>query len=207
MQVADAIDDYLETLHCTRRPRTLESATQVLGEFGAHFGSRALADITRKDLLGYIAGLTGNSKRTQANKFIRICAMLRHHGIVLTKKGDRPTFTKRLPQVYDDADLKRFFAACDPRQKVFFNTLLMTGLRKEEARWLEWGDFQNGMLHVQAHPPHFAPKTHEERRITVPSTLLQMLRDMKRRPGTHVCLITPFSTPKVSEWVKTFPPS
>src|SRR5689334_14608588 len=128
MEVSEGIEDYLETLRCTRRPRTLEAATQILGEFGARFGTRKLADLTRKDLLGYIAGLTGNSKRTQANKFIRICAMFRHHEITIAKKGDRPKFTRKTPQVYEPADLERFFAACDPRQKVFFNTLLMTGI-------------------------------------------------------------------------------
>src|SRR5579872_3214714 len=122
MQVSDAIDDYLETLRCTRRPRTLEAATQILGEFGAHFGTRKLTDLTRRDLLTYLDGLgtAGNSKHTLANKYVRICAMLRHHGIVVTKAGDRPTFTKRLPQVYDDANLERFFAASDPHQRVLF---------------------------------------------------------------------------------------
>src|SRR5579863_5233298 len=105
MQVSETIEDYLETLRCTRRPRTLEAATQILGEFGAHFGTRKLTDLTRRDLLTYLErlgkgsdGNPGNSKRTLANKYIRICAMLAHHNIKLTKKGDRPTFTKRLPQ-------------------------------------------------------------------------------------------------------------
>ncbi len=193
MQVSDAIDDYLETLRCTRRPRTLEAATQILGEFGAHFGSHKLTDLTRRDLLTYLErlgkgsdGNPGNSKRTLANKYIRICAMLAHHNIKLTKKGDRPTFTRRLPQVYNDADLETFFAACDARQRVFFKTLLMTGLRMSEAKFLEWGDLQNQMLLVQAHPPHFTPKTHEERRIPVPSALWKMLSRMPRRPGKLV---------------------
>src|SRR5579872_6884523 len=193
MQVSDAIDDYLETLRCTRRPRTLEAATQILGEFGAHFGTHKLTDIERRDLLAYLDGLGkgGNSKHTLANKYVRICAMLRHHGIVVTKAGDRPTFTKRLPQVYDDADLKRFFAACDPRQRVFFNTLLMTGLRESEAQYLEWGDLENGMsVHVQSHPG-FEPKTHEERRIPIPAVLRNMLQSMPRRPGR---LVFPTST-------------
>src|SRR5579862_3001314 len=150
MQVSDAIDDYLETLRCTRRPRTLEAATQILGEFGAHFGTHKLTALTRRDLLTYLDGLgtAGNSKHTLANKYVRICAMFRHHEITIAKKGDRPKFTRKMPQVYEPADLKRLFAACDPRQKVFFNTLLMTGLRESEAMWLEWGDLQNGILHV-----------------------------------------------------------
>ncbi len=194
MQVSEAIEDYLETLRCTRRPRTLEAATQILGEFGTHFGTRNLADLNRRDLLTYLDGLgtAGNSKHTLANKYVRICAMLRHHGIVVTKAGDRPTFTKRLPQVYDDADLKRFFAACDPHQRVLFKTLLMTGLRESEVQYLEWSDLENGMtvLHVQAHPG-FEPKTHEERRIPIPAVLRNMLQSMLRRPGR---LVFPTST-------------
>lgn len=187
LTVSAAIDDYLDTLRMMRRPRTLESATQILGEFRLVFADRPLTDITRKDLLTYLDKLKrNNGARTLANKFVRINAMLRHHDIKVTKRGDRPVFTRTTPRIYDGAEIDRFLATCDGRQKIFFKMLLMTGLRMSEAKYLEWGDLHNGMLHVQAHPPRFNPKTHEERRIPVPTALWTMLHSMERRPGKLV---------------------
>src|SRR5579864_8436149 len=83
LTVADAVTEYLETLRMLRRPRTLESATQVLGEFCVAFADRPLTGITRLDLLRYLESLkkAGNNQCTLANKFVRINAMLRHHDI------------------------------------------------------------------------------------------------------------------------------
>ncbi len=183
LTIADAVTDYLETLGMLRRPRTLESATSILTEFRAAFAERPLTGITRLDLLRYLESLgkAGNSKRTLANKYVRICAMLRHHDVKIMHKGDRPIFTHAIPKVYGPSELDRFLAACDGRQRVFFQTLAMTGLRESEAMWLEWGDLQNGMILLQPHPPNFVPKTHEERRIPVPTTLWKMIFSIERR--------------------------
>lgn len=187
LTISTAVDDYLETLRMMRRPRTLESATQILTEFKLAFSETPLTGLTRKDILAYLDGLKKtNSNRTLANKFVRICAMLRHHDIKVTRKGDRPQFEKADPEIYDNpADLARFFNACDGRQRVFFKTLLFAGLRMNEAKNLEWDDLNNGMLHVRSHGA-FKVKTWEARQIPLSSELWKMLMGMPRRPGRLV---------------------
>lgn len=190
--VSDAVQDYLDLVRSqvntgSRRPRTLESAVQILWEFRKNLGERNLNTLTRRDLLDYLESLgrAGNSHRTLANKYIRIVAMLKHHDISLSKKGDMPRFVRKMPTVYERG-LDAFFAACDDHQRLLFKTFLTTGLRMSEAKWLEWGDLQRGILIVQPHLPWFNPKTHEERRIPVPSELWRMLLSRVRRPGQLV---------------------
>jgi integrase len=178
-----AIETYLSNLSATRRPSTLKRAAQILRGFKAAYPNRLLADLQPTDLTEYIRSLP-HSNRTKFNHQIRVSAMLRHHGITL--KADKPRYVVPMPTVYTAGDLGKFFAACDIRQLTFFKTPLMTGIRMQEAKWLEWSDLSNGMLHIRAKPPNFLPKTHEERRIPVPPVLMSLLHQMPRRPGTLI---------------------
>jgi integrase len=81
------------------------------------------------------------------------------------------------PEIFLPDDLDKFFAACTPFQFAVFKTFLMSGLRKQELKNLEWTDINwtAGTIKVSA-KPGFQPKTWEERTIEVPSDLLTMLR-------------------------------
>lgn len=193
MIIQVAVEEYLTSISATRRSTTLSRATQILRGFTRTYANRELADLRPTDITEYIRSLP-HSNRTKANHQIRVSAMLRHHGIMI--KDDMPKFIEPMPTVYAAGDLARFFAACDIRQLAYFKTLLMTGIRMQESKWLEWADLTNGMLHVRAKPPNFVPKTHEERRIPVPQVLMSLLHQIPRRPGT---LIFPTSTGKADK--------
>jgi integrase len=182
--VSEAIDRYIENVRATKRPRTLESAQQILREFNSVFYNRLLADLQPADLTDYISALP-HSNRTKANRHLRITAFLRFHGVTL--KTTRPKFVLPIPQTYSAGDLAVFFAACEIRQLTYFKTLLMCGLRMQESKYLEWSDVSSGMLHVRAKPRYgFLPKTWEERRIPVAPVLISLLHQMPRRPGTLI---------------------
>jgi integrase len=188
MLLKTAIDDYLETVLATKRPRTYESANLILCRLKQKFGDREFAKFTGIDLTRYLSELP-YSNRTKANIHIRVGAMLRHHDVEMRKfKSPRPRFTVRMPEIYDERDLNRFFAATrdDIHAYVYFKTLLMTGLRDMESMWMEWTDLKNGMFHVRAKPPRFLPKTHEERQIPVPKNLATLLNQMPLRSGTLI---------------------
>ena len=186
MLVSEAVQTYLTNIRITKRPRTLESAAQVLSEFRSHVGEMPLEDLKREHLLSYLAALKDKRQtdRTCANKYIRVRALLRYHNINLP--NDRPRFTPALPEVYTDSELATLFSACDIRQRALYKVLLCCGLRKEEVRWLRWTDLEDKMLHIQPHPPQFNPKNHESRRIPVPPEVLSLLRQMPRRPGVLI---------------------
>ena len=84
--LADAVLDYLTDLKRFRAPATVKGATQMLTRFSIGFPGRLIAEITRKDLLLYMDSLKadGLSDRTIFNYQIRIGALLRKHGIVVS---------------------------------------------------------------------------------------------------------------------------
>lgn len=188
MIVQAAVQEYLLSISATRRASTINRAEQILRGFLRVYADRPLDDLKPTDITHYIRSLP-HSNRTKCNHQIRVNAFLRHHGIIL--KCDKPRYTEPMPVVYSAGDLGRFFAACDIRQLTYFKTLLMTGVRMQESKWLEWSDLTNGMLHIHGKPPNFLPKTHEERKIPLPSVLMSLLHHMPRRPGT---LIFPTAT-------------
>jgi integrase len=186
LSLEEAIRSYLDDLGINRRSTTVNRAQQILNEFIAVAGDVPLSEIGRAHINRFLASRreADNCNRTLWNKSTRVLALLRHHGITL--KCDKPRYVESIPQVYDKDELARFFSACDERQLCYFKTLLMTGIRMQESKWLRWDDVKDGLLHVRAHPPDFVPKTHEERRIPLPSGLVELLRVMPRRPGELV---------------------
>lgn len=183
VDIQEAVERYLYNLAATRRPATVSRATQILRGFTRVFYAQDPATLTAADITEYIRALkVGN--RTKFNHQIRIEAMLRYHGIIL--KTSKPRYISPLPAVYQQHELNMLYVVCDIRQLALFKTLLMTGIRMQEAKWLEWTDLAGGMLHIRPKPPNFLPKTHEERRIPMPAALVSLLNQIPRRPGTLV---------------------
>lgn len=110
-----------------------------------------------------------------------------------------PKFRKR-PIAYPNAELKKFFKACDKWEKAFFSLAVSTGLRRGELQTLHWSDLDlvGQRVHVTAKPEYgFLPKDWEER--TVPLTR-EVVAIMKKHPaakgypvvfrspkGEHIC--------------------
>ena len=94
-------------------------------------------------------------------------------------KRDAPKFDKTLPEIYDPAELKTFFASLEsPYDLLVFDLLMRTGLREQEARYLEWEDisFPTASLTIHSKPSlGFRIKDKEERSVPVPSDLLERL--------------------------------
>jgi integrase/recombinase XerD len=189
LTLKSAAETYLSDFEFSRRPRSYESAQLIVREFANRFPEKPLTEVDASFVLQHLKMLRDEKRhgnRTLANKFIRLSAFLKRFNVRIPSEH-RPRFTPTMPTVYEPCDLSRFLAACtDIRQTALFKTLLMTGIRKEEARWLEWSDLEKGLLHVRAKPPNFLPKTHEERRIPVAKSLWSLLNQMPRRPGTLV---------------------
>jgi integrase len=131
-----------------------------------------------------------NSERTAANKMLRVNQFIRSvlnlpegRGPVTIKDGK---FTELEPTVFNDDELKAIFNACTPFQYAVFQCYLRAGLRKQELENLEWTDvdFKAGTITVSP-KADFTPKDHEQRTIEIDDTLLNILKDLKRR-GSYV---------------------
>jgi integrase len=204
MKVKVAVFEYLKSLERRGlRPGTLYVAEHVLTPFCEQFGDLDLAELTAVDVETFVARLP-YGMHTKANHAGRIISLFKHHGINL--KVHRPRFRVPDADCCDPADLQRFFVAAREKgiqTEVFFRVLLECGLRYQEARFLEWPDYNNGkMLTVRAKPQYdFAPKTHKPRHIPVGPDLARLLNQMPRHPWSPLIFPSMHGRP-IGQWLK-----
>jgi integrase len=175
-----SVERYLNSLLVLRKPSTENRSRQILFEY--------LPFVTEPPKDGIIAYLAeckkrGNTNRTLVNKLVRIKAFYATLDVKISRRDvPRPTFVERVPEIYSPDDLVKFFAACDAKQKLFHKTLLQTGLRMQEIRYLEFSDIEETCINVKAKPHwNWVPKTSDERRIPIPRALSVELLATKGR--------------------------
>jgi hypothetical protein len=119
--LSDAITAYLNHINeavtrGNRRPRTYTNAKHILGEFQRFSKIHYLGEVTKQTLFEYVAWAKSQSPsgsaRTAQNKFIRVNQFFKFSGINIAKNCDGPRVPKNPPvDVYDDEQIKKFFAA------------------------------------------------------------------------------------------------
>ena len=193
-----AVDSYLKEYRLMRSDESLQLVRHTLNDFVTHCKRIYLKDVTRMDLLKFadwLQKVRKNAARTANNKFMRVLQFLKTNKIELelTMK-DAPKFIETRPEVYDDDQLEKFFGACSRDQLPIFKTLLMAGLRMQEAMYLEWKDvdFVHRTIAVTAKEEYgFIPKAYHERVISIPAELRDKLESWKPRSAGPTTLVFP----------------
>lgn len=134
----------------------------------------------RKEL---VDGRPLNQKTINRRVIIMLNAMRSQGAEIEMKKGDWPKTIDKKIEIYQPEELKAFFAACNPDERLIFQVFLCTGFREREVATLTWSDihWKEGKLGVSAKPDlGFTPKSYEERTVPVPMSLIAVLRDRKK---------------------------
>jgi len=127
----------------------------------------------------------GMSDRTVHNRHMALRSFLLTLGFTTDRvkeiAGRRaPKFEKTLPEIYEPAQLKKFFDSLDDDYDVMlFDTLLTSGLREAEAGHLEWTDisFTHKTLQVKSKPRYgHKIKDSEEREVPLTEELVKALK-------------------------------
>jgi integrase len=202
--IASAVADFMDEYRIGKSvKKTTPQMQQTLNEFLAVCEQRKkslLADLEKRDLMNYWQWALDNSpsqsRRTAYNKTMRVHTFLKSNALIFVgKRGDPgkwqvPAFVEELPEVYDLDQLQHFLFACDPIQRVKYETFLKTGLREMELVYLEKTDisFDDRTLRVSIKPWYdFQTKTYCEREITIPADLIDPLRAVvESAPGNLV---------------------
>ena len=142
--VAAAVEDYLEETTLTKKPKTLAAYTTALNYFTESCHKLNIEDIDRKDLLKFCAFLRDEKEqapRSVYNKFENLMSFLKAQGIRgIVGKNDWPRFTEEEPEIYEDKELDKLFAACEPEERLWYEFFLMTGMREQEVMFTYWSD-------------------------------------------------------------------
>jgi integrase len=199
-------DRFVQAAHDRDAHVVAKSYRLAIDDFLSGTGRTYADQITTEDITGHHKALRKTrSARTVHNRNVLVKAFLTYCGVPEAIKGKKPPkFDKTLPEIYERRDLNPFLKSLsDPYHKLLFRVLLMTGLREQEAMYLEWPDisYSNRTLTIHSKPNlGFRIKDKEERSVTIPNELFKMLKayqnanpekrfvlgDKKDRPNTKL---------------------
>jgi integrase len=196
--VAASVADYLDETRLTKKPKTLAAYSTALAYFVESCHKLSLEEIDRKDLLKFCAFLRDEKEqapRSCWNKFANVMSFLKANGIRgLVAKNDWPRFTEQEPEIYEQAELAKLFAACDAEEKLWYEFFLMTGEREQEVMFTYWSDvnFAASTVRVSHKPDRgWTPKAYKEREIPIPTKLVTRLKAWKAKANKSCSLIFP----------------
>jgi integrase/recombinase XerD len=188
-----SINAFLKDIEPPQREwKTYEEYRNVLYYFRDQATKVHVKDIGRDDCLEFMRYLysIGNEARTVFNRIGIVMHWLRLNGITgVLEKVDKPNYVESRREMYQQEDLEALFQACTPDEKIRYLFFLLTGERDKEVRYTTWSDidFKRKCVWVTAKKLlRFKPKDKEERKIPVPSSLLEALLEYKsRQKGTN----------------------
>ena len=193
-----AIREYLEETALTKKPKTLAAYTTALSYFSESCSKLYLQEIERKDLLKFCAFLRDDkdqAPRSCWNKFANVMSFFKANGIRgLVKKTDWPRYTEEEPEIYEQEELAKLFAACDAEERLWYEFFLMTGMREQEVMHTYWSDinFAHATVRVSHKPDRgWTPKAYKEREIPIPANLVKSLKAWKAKADKTCGLVFP----------------
>jgi len=142
--VSDAAEEYLADIeaHNPRRPslRT-EQRSRTSASLARRHTSKTLpgAICCVQDVL---ADEKEQSDRSVWNKFSAVMGFLKSVGHtgknIGVVKHDWPEYDEETPEVYEDDELVKFYAACDEDEARWFRFFELTGMREGEVQHCQW---------------------------------------------------------------------
>ncbi len=193
--IAGTIASFLKDVEPPQREwKTYEEYRNVLHYFRDQCKKVHVKDVVRDDCLEFMRYLysIGNEGRTVYNRIGIVLHWLRLNGIKdILDKRDKPNYVEGRREMYQPEDLEALFRICAPDEKVRYLFFLLTGERDKEVRYTTWADIDFGRKYVWVTAKKqlkFKPKDKEERKIPVPASLLEALKEYKERqtgPNPH----------------------
>jgi integrase/recombinase XerD len=180
--IASACEVFLRQVKATKSEATHDSYSNDLEWFKTHIDKHYVSAVTRDDILR-LMGIGRDEKLNQKTinkRLIVVLMALRNAGAeIKMKKGDWPKTTDGEVEIYTDHEIKSFFSACNPEEKLLFQVFLCTGFRAREVSTLTVDSVESSAnrLRVKPRPEYkFIPKNYEERIVTVPASLMSTLK-------------------------------
>ena len=193
LSIAAAVDGYLleigkDIVRGHKSEATLLLFKKTLGDFALGCRKVFVQDLKREDLIAYqdallkrglTKGTSGKNLR-RVNQWYRTVMHLKLGDGLVTIRDEMKDIATT-PEVFAEAELTRFFAACNAWEHLVFSTFLESGFRAQEVMYLTWDDVKARELCVtpKTVPQHgfsFTPKTRATRSVPVSADLITRLR-------------------------------
>jgi integrase/recombinase XerD len=207
IRLVDAVAEYKSELRTLDKSKATKRAyNNTLDSFVESYRKTFIDEIERKDILTYIdwmrenldVRVAGSQNRTLRNRLVYLGTFLGKHGIQLKKSGsqqakdddgllfrsDIPKNMKQKPKKFDQSTIAALLEKANDDETDYLEFLLWSGFRDEEVQYLLFSDFnfRNSTVMVQAKPRYgWKPKDWEEREITLPSPVMQRMKERMGR--------------------------
>lgn len=205
MKVAELVHQFIASRELAGlRPRTLEWYHYNLDPLVQTLGDRSIQQLTGEDLETFLAGQAhGRSLRTLEGFFTALTVLFNwavERGYlstnpmrILKSPGRQRRKQKKIPDVFNDAEIRALLMACDNRRdRAILLILLDTGLRRDELLGLnvEDVDFAEGFLLIRG------GKGGKDRYVPVGNTTIAALREiLLEHPGNGTLFRNRFGDP------------
>ena len=186
IHLQEAVAEYLEEVRAHRSRKTNSAYTIALKLFLEACPKKRVEEITRKDVLGYIAHLKGqgNAPRTVANRVANVKRFFNTVGAEWPlKREDKPKYTEKAVTAYSSGEVRQLLAAADGEESELLQFFLFTGGREQEVQYATWADidFEGKTFTVREKLDlRFTPKDKEEGEIPIPDSLIELLQQRRR---------------------------
>ncbi len=194
----DSVDAYLIEIKAHKKHKTWCAYKTALTYFLESCKKPTLEQITRADMLAfktYLRDKKEQSDRSIANKFEIVMSFLKQQKVTgLVHKTDWPTYTQEEVETYTQDELDKFFAACTETETVYFEFFYRTAMRDQEVMNADWSwiDFERSVITIKENKrTGWTPKAYKGRFISIPSTLLALLKSWKSKQDKTNGLIFP----------------
>jgi len=195
--VSDAAEEYLGDIEAHKSSKTLAAYRTAITYFRESCKKTYVEDITRRDLLAfktYLADEKEQSDRSVWNKFSAVMGFLKSVGHtgknIGVVKHDWPEYDEETPEVYEDDELVKFYAACDEDEARWFRFFELTGMREGEVQHCQWSwiDMSKRTITVQPNKRlGWRPKKNKTRSIPMSAPLHDMLKDWRKKTADSTC--------------------
>jgi integrase len=183
-------DDYLQRQRDRGKNRGAETFETAIDEFLPIVKVRYADQLAEEHITRWYGALRAkkNSDRTIYNKHISVFGFLKWAGVSTKELAERaPTYTEKQPEAYRKQEMQQFFAfVTTPYHRMVFQMLLKTGMRMQEAMYLEWFqiDSENRILKVvERDADGKRIKDGAERTLPLPADLIEQLKAWKETHG------------------------
>lgn len=199
--LATLVATYLGEIERHKSTRTWQAYSKTLNDFLKVCTKAEVAKIDRRDILNFVDFLraNGNSGRTLFNRVSYVLIFLRRQGRKdVIQPSDRPRYTKKLVKAYDQTQLRRLFEVSDREDEILFRFFLGSGCRDNEVVHACWEnlDFSAKTYDVREKEElNFHLKDHEERTVPLPDSLIELLREHRRRHSGRLIFAGPNGRP------------
>ncbi len=194
----EAVETYLLEIQAHKKKKTHSAYRTALTYFLESCKKQTLEEIHRTDMLAfktYLRDKKKQSDRSIANKFENVMSFLKQQKITgLIGKNDWPTFTEEEVETYTQDELDKFFAACTETENVWFEFFYRTAMREQEVMHVSWSDidFERSAITVRENKRFgWKPKAYKGRYISIPASLVALLKAWKEKSDAKCGLVFP----------------